>query len=70
MYGLNLLHAELPGNERAAYETLKHIAAREYDDALKLANEAQATIDAHKASATEDPVKKTALSMLDFLNYS
>lgn len=57
MYGLSLLRAELSGNERAAYETLKHIAARKYDDALKLANEAQATIDAHKASATEDSVK-------------
>lgn len=57
MYGLNLLHSELPDNERAACETLKQIAARKYDDALKHANEAQAKIDAHKASATEDAVK-------------
>jgi hypothetical protein len=57
MYGLDLLHAELPGNEMAACEILTHIAARNYDNALKLANEAQTTIDAHKASETEDFVK-------------
>lgn len=66
MYGLNLLCAELPGNERAVYETLKHIAARKYDDALKLANEAQVTIDAHKASATEDPVKNNCFVYAGF----
>lgn len=59
MYGLDILHAELPSNEIAACEILKQIAARNYDDALKLANEAQTTIDAHKASATEDPVKNS-----------
>lgn len=66
MYGLNLLRAELPGNERAAYEILKHIAARKYDDALKLANEAQATIDAHKASATEDSVRNNCFIYAGF----
>ncbi len=66
MYGLNLLRAELPDNERAAYETLQHIAAREYDDALKLANEAQATTDAHKASATEETVKNNCFIYAGF----
>jgi hypothetical protein len=57
MYGLDLLRAELPSNEKAAYETLKNIAVRKYDDALKVANEAQATIAEYKASIAEDGKK-------------
>ncbi|MGX9379731.1 SEC-C metal-binding domain-containing protein [Pseudomonas sp. JQ36] len=57
MYGLNLLVDELPSTHKATADMLIHISTRNYDDALKLAGEAQAKINEYKTSITEDSAR-------------